>query len=605
MAGSKTAYRKSARRACPSPSGGVMVDLTQQQTRLERVYIAVLLLAGVYLSIIYFGHQIVPNSDFPAFVQSGDAILHFRMPVDFKRVPMLGIMQIAVSKLMFASPHPIFTGGLVLNAILYVLGIVLFYRLARLFIGPTGSFCVCLFGAINPYTLALVVHPIAETAIVFFVLLTLYLILRGSWWCYAAGMLASMTRYECFGLIIIALLFDLFRRRGKRQKLPAVGAAFAAAVPMILWMVGTKMTAKGVQSSYFHHFLDVDHRNGFAFIKMLWQTSFAPLLQWPEWVRAVLVERPVSQAAAEAIQSHQASFQQGWYVLAGLFFVLGIVGVTVRREWKFLCVLLFWLGYVSIHMAQRVLLDRYTVPVIWLTLLIAAYGLSFSARWAAAHIPRAICATGAAIAAVVSLFWIFYLLPAIGKTAQISSASATAAWAGCTVIIIGLAAKQYLYRCKSVFWDGCLVLVLTAMVFSNQFPLAFRLGQGDTDIEFRRLAEWYNENAGEDERLVTTMKGVVDIFAPGKKHLTVHTSGVSGQNLEEFAEQCRERQLTYVAWDSRLGLVPQDEYYRNWGLQKIHALGGGKNVGLFTLIRKFEGSSRRYIYLYRVNPGQQ
>ena len=56
-------------------------------------------------------------------------------------------------------------------------------------------------------------------------------------------MLASMTRFECFGLIGIALLFDLFSRTSKRQKLTAVGIAFAAAVPMILWMVGMKPTA--------------------------------------------------------------------------------------------------------------------------------------------------------------------------------------------------------------------------------------------------------------------------------------------------------------------------------------------------------------------------
>ena len=171
-------------------TGGALIDPVGQAMRVEWVFMGVLLVVGTYLSVVYFGQKAVPNSDFPAFVKTGSDVLHFQMPSSFKRVPMLGILQIAVGQFMFTSPHPVLTGALVLNGILYTLSILLFYKISRFFLAPVGSFCVGLVAAVNPYALVMVVDPIAETTIVFFVLLTLYLIISRSRWCYLAAMLA-------------------------------------------------------------------------------------------------------------------------------------------------------------------------------------------------------------------------------------------------------------------------------------------------------------------------------------------------------------------------------------------------------------------------------
>ncbi|MHC5156697.1 MAG: hypothetical protein ACYSOZ_01170, partial [Planctomycetota bacterium] len=65
---------------------------------------------------------------------------------------------------------------------------------------------------------------------------------------------------------------------------------------------------------------------------------------------------------------------------------------------------------------------------------------------------------------------------------------------------------------------------------------------------------------------------------------------------------CRQRRVGYVAWDSRLGFAINDEYYKNWGLSKIHPLGAGKDIGPFKYIEKIQGASqRRYILLYKVD----
>lgn len=583
---------------------GALIDPAEQAKPVEWVFMGILLAMGVYLSIVYFGQKAVPNSDFTAFVRTGDQILHFQMPGSFKRVPMLGILQIAVGQFMFTSPHPVLTGALVLNGILYTLSILLFYKIVRFFIPPVGSFCLCLMAAINPYALLMVVDPIAETAIVFFIMLTVLLILKRSRWCYLAAMLASMTRYECFGLIGIALLFDLFSRTSKRQKLTAVGIAFAAAIPMVLWMIGTKITTTDPRGHYFKHFLNVEHRNGFNLIRMLWMTAFSSLLQWPEYIRAVLIERPATQQAAEAIKSHNSLFMSVWNVFTAITFLIGVVAVFLKKQWKYLGILLFWAGYVCIHMSQSVLIDRYTLPVVWLTLLTAAFGIGALGSLLSTKIPRSILTAAAVVSAVVTLLWTFQLWPAISKTPDVSPASASVVYAALFLLAAGLAIRQFIVHGQDAVRDGCLFVIVTLILVSNQFALSFRLGQGDLDIEFRRTAEWYLENTDGREKLVTTLPGVVNLFLPKGKKNAIHTNGVAGTNLAEFAQSCKRRGVGYVAWDSRLGFAVNDEYYKSWGLSKVHPLGSGKNLGPFKFIKKIPASTRRYILLYKLDDSQ-
>jgi hypothetical protein len=600
----KNDIRKKANQGKVKPfqvHGDRSIDLADQTNRLEWIFMGLLLAAGIYLSIAYFGRKAVPNSDFTAFVQTGDEILHFRIPSSFKRVPLLGILQITVSQFIFNSPHPILTGALVLNGILYTLSILLFYKISRLFIAPTGSFCLSLLASLNPWALAMVVDPIAETAIVFFVLLTLYLIFLQSRWCYLAAMLASMVRHECFGLIGIAVLLDLVGRQSRRHRLIALGLAFLAAVPMVLWMIGTKVMTTNPDTTYFKHFLNVTHRNGFDFLKMLWTTSFSSLLQWPGWIRAMLIERPTTQQAADAIRSQNDLLGFLWNMGTTGLFAAGVVGVFVKKQWRFLGILLFCAGYAGIHMSQSVLIDRYTLPVVWLTLLTAAFGISVVATFLAARIPRGILMAAAVIGAVIALVCTLELWPAVKTTARISSASGSVVYVGLLLAASGLVTKQILCRGKNMWRDSGLFMMVALMIVSNQFSLAFHLGNGDTDIEFKRLAEWYLQNTQCNEKMVTTLPGVVNLFLPENHKNAIHTGNIAGKNLAEFAQNCRQQQIVYVAWDSRLGLAVKDSYYQGWGLAKIHPLGSGQNIGPFKLIKKIEATNRRYINLYRID----
>ena len=247
------------------------------------------------------------------------------------------------------------------------------------------------------------------------------------------------------------------------------------------------------------------------------------------------------------------------------------------------------------------LIDRYTLPVAWLTLLTAACGIGTAASFLADRLPRPMLTAIAVIGAVIALIWAFQLWPALSQTAKISSASRSVVYAGLLLAAAGLGIKQFISHGRGAVRDVCLFVVMALMIVSNQYTLSKRLGPGDLDIEFRKTAEWYLENTNGSEKLATTLPGVVNLFFPEGKKNAIHTSHLAGNNLAEFTQSCKNRQVRYVAWDSRLGFATKDVYYRTWGLEKIHLLGSGKDTGPFHFIKRIDANQRRYINLYRLN----
>jgi hypothetical protein len=190
--------------------------------------IVVLLGFGSYIAIQFYGHQAVPNSDFPAFEQTGREILSFKQPSSYKRTPGLGILHVVFSYVM-PGPHPVLTAGWVLNALFHALLAVLLYLVARELVGPSAVW-YALLATLNPWVIVWMRHPLAETPLIFFTVLTFYLTFKRSRWSYAAAMMASMIRYEGAAMIMIAFIGDIIYSKTWRPIL----WAFLAAIPLFL-----------------------------------------------------------------------------------------------------------------------------------------------------------------------------------------------------------------------------------------------------------------------------------------------------------------------------------------------------------------------------------
>lgn len=577
------------------------LDPLKAARRQEGFILILLLVFGICQSVLYYQHQQVPNSDFSAFVETSQALLDFKLPGNFKRLPMLGFLQIGLSKLCTGA-YPILTAGWLLNAILHTFSVILLYRIGKHFIGRSAFYFAVLAG-INPWMLQMTADPIAETTLIFFILLTFDCILKRSWWCYVFAMAASMTRYEGFGLIAVAFLADIFLRNNLKDRIRAFGFAFLAAVPMIVWM-GLWRVYKPDTGHYTDHFINTQTRTGFDYWKLLWHTAFGPLLQLPKWVAVMFRTLKIeSQDQGQSIQRSAEILEILVRWITGLGFVWAIVYSVIKKNWKFWALFAFWCMYVGLHSFRHKTLDRYTIPAIWMTMLIVFYGFQkayefIKEKWT---IPRWIVPGLQITLILLAGGWIFMLAPVLPATVPFSKTSVPLVYVSLGVLAVYQAFQWWNGRKRHFLRIITCLLVFGLVLVSNQFLVVQVLGNGSTDAEFKMLAEWYLKHAEPGDKLLTSMPHVVKLFLPEHQEFIGSTTGPE-KTIQEFVQKCYQRNVKYVVWDSRLGLVPNDYYYQQWNLQKVAPLGQPRDVGPFRYLEKITVNQRRYLYIFELRP---
>ena len=553
---------------------------------------AVLLMFGAYQSIQYFGHQVVPNSDFPAFVRTGKSLLAFELPASFKRAPVLGLLQAALSRAV-GGQHPDLTAGWLLNSVLHPFSLLLLYLIARKILAG-GGWLYAIIVIVNPWTVALLVQPIAETTMIFFILLTVYFILRRSNWCYLFASIATVTRYECAALILGAFVFDMITRTTRKERIRAFLYSALASVPLGLWLLGTKLTWQpGVSRHYFGHFTSSRGHIGTEYFQWFWETAFMPLLQLPASAKAAFAGRPATSAEA----------------LSGFSKFIAVTGCLVaipysliKRQWKLVPLIIFFACYIGIHSMRALTRHRYCLPAVWVALLLCCYGWQSICRmvnwknW----IPRLVIILLQLTVIVVAGIWLAMLLPHLAAAAKLSRTSRFLPYVSAGVIALIFAVRTFIYRARYVWHDAALSMLTCLMVVSGQFVLVRQVGNGKTDMEFKMLADWYVKNAEPGEKLTATLTNVMRFFAPRQSKYFVPMETVGGDNATKFVRKCYKRGITYIAWDSRIGLTPTNSYYKKWGIDRIAVLSRPRSIGPYGFITQLKHSDRRYINVFRL-----
>ena len=138
------------------------------------------------------------------------------------------------------------------------------------------------------------------------------------------------------------------------------------------------------------------------------------------------------------------------------------------------------------------------------------------------------------------------------------------------------------------------------MIVSNQFILAKRVGNGQRNAEFKMLADWFAENSQPGEKLATSLPKVVSLFVPDRKADIVHISNIGGVTPQEFVARCYKNKVTYVAWDSRIGLRPKDSYYKKWRIDRIAPLIKPEDNGPYEYVKQVGQNKRMFINIFRL-----
>jgi len=558
--------------------------------------ITILLAFGAYKSIALYGAYPVPNPDFPGFVRIGRQLLKFRLPYDFKRLPMVGILQVLLSHLM-GGDQPVLTAGWVLNGIFSALSVVLVWRVGKRIIGDSAIWLGVL-AMLNPWVLRSQVNPIAETSMIFFTLATFFFMFQDSSWTYLFACFASMVRYECAALIPIAFIMDMIKRKGTRGRLWALLWAALASVPMGFWMLGTKMAWKqpGVRRAYIGDFTSSSHL-GMEYVQTLWDATFKATLQLPAAAKAMFI-RTTSAEAASMAASMNTLFTAA-KVITVVAVIVAVVWGLYRRQWNFVALLLFFGTYVGIHAMRKATHYRYCVPVIWPAILLCAYGLQ--AAWRSINIknwiPKLVVIFLQVAIFVGATVWLIMLIPYMQKLAPVCVKGAYLPYAAAAALILTVIVRACLFKLKFLGRDLALTALVCLMIVSSHFTTARVIDNGSYYIEFKHMLDWYKANAKPGERLATRWTTVLKLMMTKKDARNIMAlTRLKSDTFAGFIQNCYEKNISYVACNSRGS--PQTKV----GLAAIREkLVNPRSVGPFEFIKRIQISRDVWINIFRLH----
>jgi len=407
-----------------------------------------------------------------------------------------------------------------------------------------------------------------------------------------------MVRYECAALIAGAFVLDMIEGKNKNQRWLAFGYSALASIPLALWLLGTILSSRDLGATYYLNIFKKDYTSQFVegvqnrtgiirHLNILWQVGFYPLFTPSLQAEKSLVDTIFTINKIAVITT----------------FLFGSIYGLCKRQWKILVLLIFLLPYFWIHSKYPYPIHRYHATIFAIVMLICIYGLCSFWTLIKDKLPAPAVILTQIIASLTAIIWILILAGYLPQISPMSRASVSLPYVAVLVVFIAFAAQRFLYKIR--IKDFVVLTLMILMIVSNQFLVAGMVGNGERDIEFKYLVDWYRQNAKPGEKLVTTVPVILQIMAPEFKDNFIHTQTFDANNPTDFVKECYERNITYVAWDSREGLVPTDHYYKYWKMANIAPLSVGRDIGPYQFITPFRVNDRRYLYLYRLKPLQK
>ncbi|MHC4086389.1 MAG: hypothetical protein ACYSU5_14440 [Planctomycetota bacterium] len=581
----------------PKPMKVPAIEPEYNQKLATYVAVGLLAVLGLIYSLHFLGHFVFPNPDFASFLQIGRKWLHLQIPSSMKRAPLFSVITNLVGN-FFSSPDRHLFGTELYNAMMLPTVMVLIYLIGREFLGRAAVW-VALLACISPWMVRMSSQPLAELTLVALFSATCLCIRSHIKWAYLFAMLGSISRWDMAGLIPAVALVDLIRNR-KWAKTIIMTAL--TSIPFGLCMIITWMQLRG-QSGGAHYLQVLSKDRTFelaADLRFYWQNICS-------FLNALMLEssRPGQVKSLEGLNSAVSTLTS---LLLAIAFLGGSIVAVIKRRWEIIVMLLAGIPYVMIHAIYPYRLPRFCIPAAWAGLIIAAYGLVTFWQWFISKPkPKFLIPVLQLIAAVIFILWAVKILatldyaqkrycPVIERLALISF----------LVSVAGFFALQLIRRRKPSMKWLIIPAFLVLSVVSNAATTGLTMGNGQSNANFKRLGLWFLENAEDDDRMITTMPGWMQIYTGLPSERFEHMFNIrplEAKDFPAFIEECRKRNITLIAWDSRLAGRPNDRYYKEWGLDRIKALGApkGERVGPCQLVHVIrEGSP--IVAVYRIIP---
>jgi hypothetical protein len=272
-------------------------------------------------------------------------------------------------------------------------------------------------------------------------------------------------------------------------------------------------------------------------LDLIWNVGFKPLF---------MIDPKLGQEAFETLWSISK-------FTALATFAFGAVYGLLKKNWLILALLIFFVPYFLIHAYYPYPIPRYHSTIFWIALLISIFGAK--QIWVIInnklHLPNVVIRIFQAVILIIALFLITPLVSYLRQLATICSAVKFLPLVVIFMVISILLFRTFLYKFKYLFSDATVITVMIFIILSNQFTLSPLMGDGQQDIEFKYLADWYAANAKPGEKMAVYMCETVKIFAPEFEKYFV--GFLYADSPQELVEKLRQENVTYVCWASREG----------------------------------------------------
>jgi len=546
--------------------GTNLIESTGTSRLAEGLAMAFLVILGLAYSLRFLGHFIFPSPDFVSFLDTGQKWLHFQVPDSMKRAPLFSIITVLAGE-FFSRPDRFLLGTELYNVIMFPVALVLIYIVCRRFLGSAAVW-VTLLAGISPRMIWNTSQPLVDITLVALIAATA--ICAGSKrirLAYLFAMLASISRWDMVALIPAVWIVDIIR---SRQWLKSVISAAIVSIPFIICMIITKIQLQGHTEGA--HYLQVMAEDTtfelFADLHTYWRhiCSFlnAPLLQ------------SLPAGKVEASKSLNAAVFWVTAPILAISFLAGCILAVIRRQWSIIVLLIAMIPYVIVHAMYPYRDPRYAVPAAWIGLAVSAYAIVTSWRWFADRAkPKFLVPALQLAAAVVFILWAVKISDTLGYAQKQCPALALLVIVASVIVIIGFLILHITRRCRpSIGWLTLPAFLMLAVI-SSAVLTGFLMGDGQKGANFRRLGLWFYDNSEYDDKMVSTMSGFMPVYTglPAKRF--IHTGDIKVEDANDFPgfiRQCREENVTLIAWDSRLAGNKNDLYYKLWGLGRIEVL---------------------------------
>ena len=529
--------------------------------------------------LYYINYFYVPNSDFFAFEKLAQDWLSFNLPENYARLPLYPWV-IGIGSLIFQNNHyAVLYFMEIFNLFLSIFSLFLIYLISSRFL-KNLAFLVVFLVALNPLSIFLTSQPLLETLLLTTILSSIYLDLKENNKRYFFAFLASMTRYEGFLLIPILVLKDLIY---SRRKILSVILGFFSSVGMIIWMILSYLNSPGPNP----------------------------------YIQATMTMKPVGPKfiltiANELINFINPNYQsiKGIIVFVSLavIFILMIIGLfwfLKKSTREIFAILLFLISYIAMHMVFSYNLTRFVYPILWILILLTMGGIEYISgvvnkkNWLYNINKKAnmdlFFKSGFYIFSVLTFLTVIYFFK------MLNGYFIFILYIIFVISIISFMCLIFKDRnIKSLFLISSIVLIFCVLTGFSIYGTQQLMDSGKyTKAEFRFVGEWYSQNAKSNDRILMTEPWVASYYSDKSYEKNFLASYDLNCNSSDcFISELRERNITYVVWDSYFDRISKSSlYYNYYKIYLISYLREGKNTENFELVKKIEiGPSNALIY---------